>query len=352
MESVVIRDYDPQWPRQFAEIAARVRAAFAGGPLLAIEHVGSTAVPGLAAKPIIDLDMVIPSEADLPDAGSRLAALGYVYEGDNGIPGRTAFLWPPGTQRHHLYVCASGNLELRRQLAFRDYLRVNPGAARRYESLKRDLARRFREDRRAYSDGKTEFVEAVLAKAGGQSMDEIALVEYDPRWPGLFAEEAARVRAALGNNLLVAVEHFGSTAVPGLAAKPVIDLLVGVRSVAEAKKTAVAPLEALGYAYWADNPVQDRLFFVRGLPPNGSRTHHIHMVELGTSPDPKNGAFLFWDRLLFRDYLRVNPDEARRYEDLKRALAARHPGDREAYPEGKTEYVYGVMQKARARPSE
>ncbi len=348
MEPVVIRDYDPQWPRQFEEVAARVRAAFAGASLADVEHVGSTAVPGLAAKPIIDLDVVIPSEADLPDAVSRLATLGYVYEGDNGIPGRAAFLWPPGTPRHHLYVCASGNPELRRHLAFRDYLRANPEEAHHYGALKRELAQRFREDRRAYSGGKTEFVETVLTKAE----DEIALVAYDPHWPEQFAHEAARVRAALGDDLVLAVEHFGSTAVPGLVAKPVIDLLVGVRSVAGARERAVAPLEALGYSYWRDNPNPGHLFLVKGLPPNGPRTHHIHMVEPGAFPDPKNEALLFWDRLLFRDYLRAHPDEARRYESLKRALAARHPGDRDAYTEGKTEYVYGVMQRARARPSE
>jgi len=177
-------------------------------------------------------------------------------------------------------------------------------------------------------------------------MDEIALVEYNQRWPELFAVEAARLRAALGEGV-VAVEHFGSTAVPGLAAKPVIDLLVGVRSVAEAREKAVPALEALGYAFWHDNPNPDHLFFVRGLPPNGPRTHHVHMVEPGKFRDPKNEAFLFWDRLLFRDYLCANPDEARRYEAVKRDLASRFPDDREAYTDGKSEYVYGVMQKAR-----
>lgn len=178
-------------------------------------------------------------------------------------------------------------------------------------------------------------------------MDDIALVEYDPRWPDLFAQEAARVRAALGEGLIVAVEHFGSTSVPGLAGKPVIDLLVGVRSVAEAREHAVPALEAMGYAFWYDNPNTEHLFFVRGLPPNGPRTHHIYMVEPETLRDPKTGAFLFWDRLLFRDHLRAHPDEARRYEAVKRDLAARFPDDREAYTDGKTIYVYGVMQKAR-----
>ena len=183
-------------------------------------------------------------------------------------------------------------------------------------------------------------------------MDEIALVEYDPRWPELFAAEAARVRAALGEDLVVAVEHFGSTAVPGLSAKPVIDMLIGVHSVAEARKRAVPALGALGYAFWHDNPNAAHLFFVKGLPPNGPRTHHIHMVEPETFRDPKNEESLFWDRLLFRNYLRAHPDEARRYEAVKRDLAARFPDDREAYTGGKTEYVNGVMQKARAREQE
>ena len=178
-------------------------------------------------------------------------------------------------------------------------------------------------------------------------MDEIAIVEYDPRWPGLFTQEAARVRAALGEDLVVAVEHFGSTSVPGLSAKPVIDMLVAVRSIGEAREKAVPALEAIGYAFWYDNPNPAHLFFVKGLPPNGPRTHHVHMIEMGAFRDPKNETFLFWDRLLFRDYLRAHPEEARRYETVKRDLAARFPDDREAYTDGKTEYVSGVMQKAR-----
>jgi len=169
-------------------------------------------------------------------------------------------------------------------------------------------------------------------------MDEIALVEYDPRWPEQFAQETARVRAALGDDSVTAIEHFGSTSVPGLPAKPIIDILVGVRSVAEARKKAVPALEALGYAFWYDNPDAAHLFFVKGLPPNGPRTHHVHMYEAGA---------VLGDRLLFRDYLRAHPDEARHYETVKRDLAARFPEDREAYTDGKTEYVHGVIQKAR-----
>ena len=170
------------------------------------------------------------------------------------------------------------------------------------------------------------------------NMDEIVIVEYDRRWITLFQQEATLITKVLNANLITCIEHFGSTAVPNLAAKPIIDLLVGVRSLKQAKQTAVIPLESLGYAYWQDNPDSQRIFFVKGLPPNSPRTHHIHMVE----PDS-----LLWERLLFRDYLRQHPDEANRYARLKRQLARRFTRDREAYTEGKSEYIKSVMDKAK-----
>lgn len=166
MDPIIVADYDPSWPGQYDEIAARVRAAFVGAPLVTVEHVGSTSVVGLAAKPIIDLNVVVPTRGDLPEAVVRLASLGYVHEGDKGIAGREAFRCPPGTAWHHLYACAQDNAEHKRHIAFRDYLRAHPDAARQYEALKRDLAAHFRNDRLAYNEGKTDFVEAVLKKAG------------------------------------------------------------------------------------------------------------------------------------------------------------------------------------------
>jgi GrpB-like predicted nucleotidyltransferase (UPF0157 family) len=138
-----------------------------GDLALAVEHVGSTAVPGLPAKPIVDLDAVIPAPADLPAAVARLAARGYVHEGDLGIPGREAFRPPPDLPRHHLYVVAAGAAELRRHLLFRDHLRAHPDAARAYADLKRAAASRAGDDRAAYTRAKDEFVAAILREAGG-----------------------------------------------------------------------------------------------------------------------------------------------------------------------------------------
>jgi len=169
-------------------------------------------------------------------------------------------------------------------------------------------------------------------------MDEIVIVEYNPNWVLLFEQETAVIQAALDEYLITRIEHFGSTAVPGLAAKPIIDLLVGVRSLAAAKQVAVSQLERLGYAYWFNNPDPQRMFFVKGLPPNSPRTHHIHMVEPGS---------LLWERLLFRDYLRKHLEEAAHYAQLKYSFAQRFSSDREAYTMAKAEYIESVMQKAR-----
>src|SRR5688572_18990369 len=120
---VELHGYDPAWPCQFTTLATRVQSAI-GSAVVRIEHVGSTAVVGLAAKPVIDLDVVVRTQSDVSDAIRRLSALGYVHEGDLGISGREAFRCPPGEQRHHLYLLVEGADELARHLAFRDALRA------------------------------------------------------------------------------------------------------------------------------------------------------------------------------------------------------------------------------------
>jgi len=161
-DRIVIVTYDPHWPAIFAQLRDRIAAAL--GPLaIRIEHIGSTAVPNLAAKPIVDLDVVIANRDDLPAVIRRLQPLGYHHQGDLGVPGREAFTTPPGTYPHHLYVCAADSAALARHLAFRDLLRADPQTARAYSELKRCLAVQFRHDRAAYTDAKTAFTDAVLA---------------------------------------------------------------------------------------------------------------------------------------------------------------------------------------------
>ncbi len=146
----------------FEQLRARLWPAISD-VAISIEHVGSTSVPGLAAKPVIDLDIVAVGDAQMRTAIDRLQTLGYRHRGDLGVQGREAFARPEGSCEHHLYACVAGAQGLRNHLAVRDYLRQHPSAVLAYGELKKDLARRFADDIDAYIDGKTAFLLKILA---------------------------------------------------------------------------------------------------------------------------------------------------------------------------------------------
>ncbi|HEV7609852.1 MAG TPA: GrpB family protein [Steroidobacteraceae bacterium] len=162
--NILVVDYDPSWPLTFAALRAPIWQALAD-IALSVEHVGSTSIPGLAAKPIIDIDAIIASRADMSAAVERLAALGYAHSGTLGIEGREAFESPAGPA-HHLYVCVQGDIALANHLAIRDCLRRNPARALAYGQLKKQLARQFPADAESYVAGKTDFLVDVLRTAG------------------------------------------------------------------------------------------------------------------------------------------------------------------------------------------
>jgi GrpB-like predicted nucleotidyltransferase (UPF0157 family) len=166
-DPVIIADYDRHWPEQFELLRSRIGAAL--GPLAsAIEHVGSTAVPGLAAKPILDIDVLLHSASGFPQAIQHLGSLGYQHQGDLGVPGREAFRRPPHDIPHHLYVLGPESREYIRHIRFRNHLRANPEDARAYERLKRRLAQQYRDNREVYGQAKTQFVEAILRRANAR----------------------------------------------------------------------------------------------------------------------------------------------------------------------------------------
>lgn len=164
MSEVVVVDYDPEWPAIFEQLRTEIWPAVSE-LAISIEHVGSTSVPGLAAKPVVDLDVVVPP-GRVPEGIARLEALGYEHRGDLGIPGREALRRPPDAPRHHLYLCPADSPALANHLAIRDHLRANPPVAERYGALKNDLARRFPNDIDAYIEGKTDFLVAILREVG------------------------------------------------------------------------------------------------------------------------------------------------------------------------------------------
>jgi len=170
---MLILPYSPDWESQFLRIRELLATAL-GTTHLRIEHIGSTAVPGLAAKPIIDIDIVHAKDASFQPIIDALASLGYFHNGDQGIPGREVFKrrkpsagHPVLDQlQHHLYACPEDSPELNRHLHFRDYLRINQAARNEYSQLKSDIAAAAGQDRKQYAILKEtrarDFVEACL----------------------------------------------------------------------------------------------------------------------------------------------------------------------------------------------
>jgi len=175
-----------------------------------------------------------------------------------------------------------------------------------------------------------------MERYGGGS---IVVSDYNPAWSATFEQERTSLHTALGP-LVLTIEHIGSTAVPGLAAKPIIDLQLSVRSLAEARSSCVGPLQALGYAYMPQYEawLPGELFFRKGL--SGPWTHHLHILQ---GDDPR-----WQDRLLFRDYLRNHPEVARAYAKLKRDLAEAFDDDISGYRKAKNAFVAATMAEARA----
>lgn len=162
--TIRVSDYDPEWPNLFRQVREKIWPNIRDFAI-AIEHVGSTSVPGLAAKPVLDIDVVIPSRNEMLLAIAGLSRLGYSHRTDLGIEDREAFAALDGPA-HHLYVCPSGSIALLNHLTLRDHLRVHPLDVEAYSVLKKRLAAECGGDMDAYVTGKTDFILAILARHG------------------------------------------------------------------------------------------------------------------------------------------------------------------------------------------
>lgn len=164
----------------------------------------------------------------------------------------------------------------------------------------------------------------------------VEIVTYQAEWPGLFEHERGRITAAIGEHVLD-VQHVGSTSIPGMPAKPIIDIGIAVNNFEEAQ-VCIAPMQALGYEYKGEFGIPRRHYFIKGEP----RTHHVHMVEKDSHD---------WEAMnLFRDYLRVHQEAAREYADLKLRLACEHRNDRETYTDRKGPFIQMVLEQAKKPP--
>ncbi|WP_338019690.1 GrpB family protein [Paenibacillus piscarius] len=164
---VEVVPYDPAWKEEYLRIETRM-LEIVGDLIIGAEHVGSTSVEGLWAKPVIDIDLVMESYDQLPEIIRRLESFGYMHQGNLGIEGREAFRskQDDGFMKYHLYVCPQDGKGYLEHIVFRDYLRAHPSARREYQAVKQRLARQHRYDIDAYCEGKTAFVQSILQKAG------------------------------------------------------------------------------------------------------------------------------------------------------------------------------------------
>lgn len=172
---IIVAAYDPQWPVLFTQLADPIRQHLHHHDVT-IEHVGSTAVPGLAAKPVIDMDIVVHDADAIPAIIADLATLGYVHRGDLGIAGREAFYAPTHLPRHHLYLGHQDCPSIRNHLLVRDYLRQHPQAVIGYATLKQQLAQACGDDIDAYVAGKSQFLADILRTQGMATHEVDAII--------------------------------------------------------------------------------------------------------------------------------------------------------------------------------
>jgi len=171
---------------------------------------------------------------------------------------------------------------------------------------------------------------------------QVKLAAYDPQWPTLYEKEKRLILDAIGR-IVVGIEHIGSTAVSGLGAKPIIDIMVAVKSLKDSEK-CIEPLQRIGYEYVPEREtsIPERRYFRKGKPPK-EQHYHLHMVELKSE---------FWKRqLLFRNYLRSHPEVAQDYLNLKKRLAIKYRLNREGYTKAKTAFIESIVARAEAEYS-
>ena len=164
---VVVLSFDKAWENDFEQIKTEIQSAI-GDLIIGIEHVGSTSVKGMSAKPCIDIDVIISDYSMFDAVAAKLADIGYIHEGDLGIKDREAFKYTDKShlQKHHLYVCPEYSKELHRHITFRDYLRSNPDAVKKYSKIKETAAKLFPNDIDKYIEYKSPCIEELYILCG------------------------------------------------------------------------------------------------------------------------------------------------------------------------------------------
>ena len=161
----------------------------------------------------------------------------------------------------------------------------------------------------------------------------VELKPYNPQWNAFYIQEEELISSAI-TDFLIEIQHIGSTAIPDIVAKPIIDIAVAIDSLRNIEKI-IAPLEGVGYIYRGEQGIPDRHLFVKGG--EDFRTHHLHVMD--------KTHYEWKKHIVFRDYLRNHPEEAKRYSELKMKLAKEFENDRESYTENKSTFIQNILEQ-------
>ncbi len=340
LRQVELVPYNLAWSDSFASMAKNV-AAILQENCIEIHHIGSTAIPHIYAKPIIDMLPIVKDLSLVDVLNSDFEKLGFTCMGEYGIKDRR-FYWKSPERTHHIHLFQQGSPEISRYIQFKNFLLANPAMAQGYSIIKRCLAEVLRYDIENYVNGKSSFVQMIEYKAKVakpaqlNAPDNVIIQPYNPIWVKLAEAEINAIKMMVVNLSYHPIHHLGSTAVPGLSSKPIIDLFIAIPTIKDALHW-VTPLEQLGYSFWDENPDKTHLRFFKGMPPFGmARTHHVHIVE---STDPTLA-----DRILFRNILIAQPEVRLSYEELKQSLLQQYGNDREAYTDGKSDFIKNILE--------
>lgn len=333
-QNPTISDYDKNWPQQFEYESSTIQTIL-GDSCVAIHHIGSTAIPGLKARPIIDLLVTIKQQHPLANCIKQLQQLGYASKKESHTPSHHFLVKSDNQQNYNLYLFNEGHNHIKQLIASRNYLRDHNDTAQAYGAIKSSLAKIFHRQIKAYLKGKKSFLDTLCYWADTANVetlnaeDVIQLETYDPKWPRYAAAEIDTIQNWI-HSPYDSIHHLGSTAIPGMNAKPVIDLFIGLDDMRAAHEW-IKPLQLLGYIYWQDNPNPHHARYYKGMPPYGSaRTHHLHILPAGPELDK---------RIRFKSKLTNDPELQKAYQQLKKDLSQQHRNDREAYTEAKSQFI-------------
>lgn len=338
IRKVIVSEYDPIWVERFTEEASLIKRCLKNN-CLAVHHIGSTSIEGLAAKPVVDILVIVDDLSLIDDNAGGLQSLGYVAMGEYGIPGRRFFWKTPEQRLFHVHLFEKGHADISRHLAFRDYMREHRDVACAYGEMKRALAKQFVNDIEGYVNGKDSFIRTILYWSGVakqdqlEARDDVILEPHNRRWKLLANAEIEAIDNTVGLKYH-SINHLGSTAITDMSAKPIIDLFIGLDDMRDASNW-VQPLHNLGYIFWKENPEKQHGRYFKGMPPYGiARTHHLHIMPQG--PELER-------RILFKTILNRSATTRQQYLALKQKLAQQYANDREQYTREKSAFITSVI---------